>query len=132
MTTSTGTAAFTSWDETPAFDASPPVPRLASAVVRFEYEGDLTATSTCRYVLRYDDAMAGTFVGLEEVTGTLDRRRGSFVLRHEGTFGVDGVAASWTVVPASGTDELAALIGTGGFRAPHGSDRWDYRLEHEG
>jgi hypothetical protein len=132
MTTSTGTAAFTSWDETPAFDASPPVPRLASAVVRFEYQGALVATSTCRYVLRYDEAMAGTFVGLEEVTGTLEGRAGSFVLRHEGTFGADGVAASWTVVPGSGTDGLADLSGSGGFQAPHGSDRWDYRLGHAG
>lgn len=132
MTTSTGTAAFTSWDETPAFDASPPAPRLAHAVVRFEYEGALTGASTCQYVLRYDEAMAGTFVGLEEVAGALDGRRGTFVLRHDGTFGAGGVTASWTVVAGSGTDELAGLTGAGGFSAPHGSDRWAYQLEHGG
>ena len=130
MTTSSGTAAFTSWDETPAFDASPPVPRLAHAVVRFEYDGALTATSTCQYVLRYDEGTTGTFVGLEEVAGALDGRRGTFVLRHDGTFGPDGVRTAWTVVPGTGTGDLAGLTGAGGFTAPHGSDRWTYELEH--
>ena len=55
---------------------------------------------------------SGAYVALELVSGTLSGRRGSFVLQHNGTMtkGVPNLIV--TVVPDSGTDELAGLAGT--------------------
>lgn len=51
-------------------------------------------------------------LALEEVTGTLDGRSGTFVLQHVATT-VDGVTSlRITVVPGSGTGALTGLTGT--------------------
>ena len=55
----------------------------------------------------------GAYVATERVTGTLDRRKGSFALVHRALMR-DGTPQDWTVVvvPGSGTDALAGLEGT--------------------
>ena len=52
------------------------------------------------------------YVALERVEGSLDGRGGSFVLQHSGTMDRGAQRLSITVVPDSGTDELAGLTGT--------------------
>lgn len=52
------------------------------------------------------------YVALERVEGSLDGRTGSFVLQHSGTMDRGAQRLSITVVPDSGTDELAGLTGT--------------------
>ena len=56
------------------------------------------------------DGSAG-YVAIEWVTGTLNGKRGTFVLQHTGTMnrGVQSLAV--TVVPDSGTEELVGLEG---------------------
>jgi hypothetical protein len=53
-----------------------------------------------------------SYVTLMQVNATFDGRTGSFVL--QGTGGYDGTSASSqsTVIPGSGTGELAGLTGT--------------------
>lgn len=51
------------------------------------------------------------YVAIEKVTGTLDGRQGSFILQHSGTMSRGVPQLSITVVPDSGTGELAGLIG---------------------
>jgi hypothetical protein len=53
-----------------------------------------------------------SYVSLMSITGTLDGKSGSFVLRGTGEY--DGTAAvgESSVVPGTGTGELAGLIGT--------------------
>ena len=52
------------------------------------------------------------YVAIDHVTGTLDGRKGSFVLQHTGTMNKGAPALSISVVPDSGTDELAGISGT--------------------
>ena len=52
------------------------------------------------------------YVAIERVTGTLDGRRGSFVLQHSGTMTRGAPRLAIAVVPDSGTGELAGLAGT--------------------
>lgn len=52
------------------------------------------------------------YVAIDQVTGTLDGRAGSFVLQHSGTMNRGASTLSITVVPDSGTAELAGLSGT--------------------
>jgi Protein of unknown function (DUF3224) len=55
---------------------------------------------------------SGGYVALEQVTGTLEGRRGTFILQHNGTMQAGVPTMRVTVVPDSGTDELAGLTGT--------------------
>ena len=78
-----------------------------------QYHGALTAVSHGQ-MMAFQSATEGSagYVAMEQVTGTLDGRRGSFVLQHEGlmTRGTP-TRLHVTVVPDSGTDELAGLAG---------------------
>jgi Protein of unknown function (DUF3224) len=55
---------------------------------------------------------SGAYVALELVTGTLNGRRGTFVLQHTGTMTKNVATMSVTVVPDSGTGDLIGLSGT--------------------
>ena len=78
-----------------------------------QYHGALTAVSHGQ-MMAFQSATEGSagYVAMEQVTGTLDGRHGSFVLQHEGlmTRGTP-TRLHVTVVPDSGTDELAGLAG---------------------
>jgi len=52
------------------------------------------------------------YVAIERVSGKLDGRSGSFVVQHSGTMARGAQALSITVVPDSGTGELAGIAGT--------------------
>lgn len=78
-----------------------------------QFQGPLQATA------RGEMLMAGTktegsaaYVAIERVTGTLDGRAGSFVLQHYGVMNRGAPSLTITVVPDSGTGQLAGLTGT--------------------
>ena len=52
------------------------------------------------------------YVAIDQVTGSLDGRKGSFVLQHSGSMKRGAPTLSIMVVPDSGTDELTGLTGT--------------------
>jgi hypothetical protein len=76
------------------------------------FRGTLDATSTGE-MLAFRSATDGSagYVAMETVRGSLDGRRGSFVLQHSSTMTRGTAAQSITVVPDSGTDALAGLTG---------------------
>jgi len=131
--TAHATMSFTDWQEDPGWDTGAPLPRLAQATVTFTYEGDLNATSSCRYTLSYGTDGEGSAVGFEAVSGTLDGRAGSFVLRHDAAFTANGVAYTFTVVPGSGLGELEGLVGEGTCTAEHGAEAsaWSLTYQHQ-
>ena len=95
-------------------------PVLAVLSLDETFSGDWEGESTVRALqLRRDDGSA-TMISLQRFRGTLDGRRGSFVL--EGRERIEGktISASWSVVPGSGTDALAGLRGEGGFEGEFG------------
>ncbi len=51
------------------------------------------------------------YVAIERVTGVLDGKRGTFVLQHSGTMTRGTRSLTVTVVPDSGTGELAGIAG---------------------
>lgn len=55
---------------------------------------------------------SGGGVALELVTGKLNGKRGSFILQHKSTMRQGVYVMDVTVVPDSGTDELAGIAGT--------------------
>ena len=74
--------------------------------------GDLVAT-TQGQMLTATTATSGSagYVAMEQVTGTLKGRRGSFILQHSATMNRGDPTMRISVVPDSGTDELSGLEG---------------------
>ena len=86
----------------------------AAAVGRFslekQFHGDLEGTSKGE-MLAISTPVPGSagYVAMEQVTGTLNGRTGTFALQHAGTMTRGAPELSVTVVPDSGTGELAGL-----------------------
>ena len=77
------------------------------------FHGDLEATSK-GVMLGAGNRAAGRagYVAIEEVTGTLHGRSGSFALQHSGVMSDGSFDLAIRLVPGSGTGALAGLDGT--------------------
>jgi hypothetical protein len=77
-----------------------------------QFHGDLEAASQGQ-MLAAGASVKGSagYVALEQVTGTLHGRTGTFILQHSGTMTRGTPQLSVTVVPDSGTGELTGLAG---------------------
>ena len=77
-----------------------------------QFHGDLDGASKGQ-MLAAGTAVEGSagYVALELVTGTLHGKQGSFILQHKGTMRRNAPALQVTVVPDSGTGELAGIDG---------------------
>ncbi len=77
-----------------------------------KFHGDLEGTSKGQMlaVMTGVEGSAG-YVAMEQVTGTLNGRNGTFALQHTGTVTRGTPQLSVTVVPDSGTDQLVGLAG---------------------
>ena len=86
--------------------------QLGRMLIDKTFVGDLTATSNGQMVAAMGavEGSAG-YVAMERVSGTLHGRSGTFVLQHSSTMHRGTPQQSITVVPDSGTDELAGLRG---------------------
>lgn len=95
------------------------------------FTGDLDATS-CGEMLSAITAVAGSagYVAIEQVTGALHGRRGSFVLQHSGTMARGENQLILEVVPDSGAGELAGLAGSMTIRIEEGKHfyTFDYTI----
>jgi Protein of unknown function (DUF3224) len=127
MQSAKGVFEFNRWEES-SYAENEGAPKLTQARVSNDFIGDITGSSDLVYVMTYLTADTGTFVGYEQVTGRLADRDGSFVLRHDGTFGDGSVRAALKVVAGSGTGALAGLSGEGEYVASHGQKESPYTL----
>ena len=69
---------------------------------------------------------SGVYVAIERVSGTLEGREGSFVLQHSGLMDRGTRQLVITVVPDSGTGDLAGLGGRMGIRIEGGQHFYDF------
>lgn len=121
MTTrASGTFKIQSWDER-RYAEIDGGRKLTQASVRQAFAGDLEGEGAVEWLMCYRPDETADFVGLQRVVGELAGRSGGFVmLQTEGTFDGREARGRLSVVPDSGTGDLAGLRGTGEFRAPHG------------
>jgi hypothetical protein len=99
------------------------------------YRGDLDAEGL-GVMLSAGTDVAGSagYVAIERVTGILGGRSGGFVFQHTGTMNRGDPSLSITVVPDSGTGELAGLSGRLGIDIREGGAHFydfDYSLPGE-
>jgi hypothetical protein len=96
-----------------------------------QFHGDLEASSKGE-MLGAGNPASGTagYVAIEDVTGTLSGRSGSFALQHSGTMHQGKFNLAVEVVPGSGTGELAGISGTMSITIADGkhSYKFDYTL----
>jgi hypothetical protein len=92
----------------PADAASP----FSRALLEKRYRGDLDGGGTA-HLLGAETATAGSggYVALELVTGSLQGRKGTFVLQHSGHMQRGAMLMRASIMPDSGTGELAGLSG---------------------
>jgi len=97
-----------------------------------QYHGDLEATSHGEMLANGDRTEeSGVYVALERVSGQLHGRSGTFALYHNGLMVRGESRLMISVVPDSGTGELAGLAGTMTIDIVDGAHffEFDYTLE---
>jgi hypothetical protein len=95
-----------------------------------QFHGDLEATSKGEMLGAMTEVKGSAgYVAMERVTGTLNGRKGSFVLQHSGTMTRGVSRMNVTVVPDSGTGELVGISGTMGIRIEAGEHFYDFEYQ---
>ena len=105
--------------------------KLVLINVEESFAGDLQGAGTARFLQASRPDGSASFVGMERFVGTVGGKQGSFILQDVGTLTGDQVNGSWSMVPGSGTGELARIAGDGGFKAKlgqHASITLDYTM----
>lgn len=102
-----------------------------AAVGRFlldkQFHGDLQANSKGEMLAVSTEVQGSAgYVAMEQVTGRLNGRSGSFALQHTGTMTRGAFQLSVTVVPDSGTDELVGLSGRMAIKIDEGKHSYEF------
>lgn len=93
------------------------------------FEGDFTGTGRGQ-MLTAMTAVKGSagYVAIEQVSGSLHGRRGSFAMQHSGTMSGGAQQLSITIVPDSGTGELVGIAGI--FKLEISGGKHLYQIEY--
>lgn len=92
-----------------------------------QFHGDLEATSKGQMLAAMTEVQGSAgYVALERVTGTLHGRKGTFVLQHFGIMDRGEPQLTITVVPDSGTGQLAGLSGKMAINIAEGKHSYDF------
>ena len=96
-----------------ASDLAPEGPNLGRMSIDKQYHGDLDAAAKGEMITAAGIAVkeSAAYSAVERVTGSLQGKKGSFALQHTGVMTRGTPSLNITVVPDSGTGELAGLTG---------------------
>jgi len=101
--------------------------KLARMLLKKKYAGDLEGEAEGQMLTAVTETQGSAgYVAIERVTGTLDGRKGAFVLQHSGTMNRGAQELSITVVPDSATDGLKGLAGKLAIRIADGKHYYDF------
>ena len=102
-------------------------PTLGRMSINKQFHGDLEGSSKGQ-MLTAGTSIKGSagYVAIERVSGTLQGRSGSFILQHSGTMDRGAPQLKITVVPDSGTEQLAGLTGRLTIRIENGKHFYDF------
>ncbi|MDB5934293.1 MAG: hypothetical protein JWQ01_1637 [Massilia sp.] len=97
--------------------AAPPQHEGRTAIGRMQldkqYSGELAASGKGEMLTAVTDTQgSAAYVAIERISGTLQGKKGSFVIQHVGNMRGGEQHLSISVVPDSGTEELAGITGT--------------------
>jgi hypothetical protein len=102
---------------------------LGQMSISKQYHGELEGTAKGTMLTVGTDVKGSAgYVAMERVTGTLNGKTGSFVLQHSGTLTRGVAVQNITVVPDSGTGQLAGI--TGKFLVIIADGKHSYELDY--
>ena len=130
MSETTGTFKVTIGGEDPYRDGD--AVKLTRAYGSQEFSGGIEGTGHIEWLMCYRKDRTAAFVGMQEIEGTLDGRRGAFVLSSAGSHDGQRSEGRWEVVSGSGQGDLVGITGTGSFTAgpgPQATFKLSYDLE---
>lgn len=91
------------------------------------FAGDLNGTSRGEMLSAMTDTKGSAgYVAVEEVTGTLNGRTGTFVLQHNATMDRGAPSLNIIVVPDSGMGELTGLTGNMAINIEDGKHFYEF------
>jgi len=95
-----------------------------------QYHGAIEGTGKGEMLTAGTGSGSGAYVAIERVTGTLNGRKGTFILHHRGIMTKGTPDLTIFVVPDSGTGQLAGLTGQMTIKVTEGKHFYDleYRL----
>jgi hypothetical protein len=128
MANATGTFEITSGSEDAFHEAENGV-KLTRASGTQRFTGGIEGDGSVEWLMCYLPDRSATFVGLQWIEGTVDGRKGTFVIQAAGVHDGKQSKASWSIVAGSGIGELAGIRGEGSFHAPGGPEV-SYSLEY--
>lgn len=103
---------------------------LARMSIDKQFQGDLSGASAGEMMATSVESGSGGYVAIEKVTATLAGRSGTFMLQHGGLMSRGAPSLIVTVIPDSGTGQLAGLTGTMNIIITGGKHlyEFDYKL----
>ena len=108
-------------------------PLLNRMTLDKQYHGDLDATGMGQMLTAGTEIKgSGAYVAIEKVSGTLEGKKGTFILQHAGTMTREVPQLAIVVVPDSGTGELEGIAGKMKIKFAEGGKHFyelDYTLE---
>jgi hypothetical protein len=87
--------------------------KLTHEIAELTYTGILAGTSKVHYLMAYGKEKQTSFVGLEQFTGSVEGRTGSFAMEHKGTDNGSGTKYKAMILTATATGALVGLEGHG-------------------
>ena len=100
---------------------------LGRRILEKQFHGDLEGTSKGEMLTGGSTLKdSGVYVAIERVEGTLQGRRGTFLLYHTGVMNRGKPDLSITSVPDSGTGELAGISGKLNIQIDQGKHTYDF------
>ncbi len=103
--------------------------KLGRMTIDKQFHGDLEGTSKGQMLTGMTDVKGSAgYVAIEKVSGTLKGRAGTFMLQHTGTMNRGVPLLTITVVPDSGTGQLAGI--TGNFKVIIADGKHSYEFEY--
>ena len=119
MTTAAGTFEVLTGGED-AYHEADGEPRLTHANGSQRFSGAIEGDGSIEWLMCYLPAGGARMVGHQRIDGSVDGRRGSFLIEAVGQHDGKASTATWRIIDGSGTGELAGIRGEGGFEAPGG------------
>mgnify|MGYP000574215674 CR=1 FL=1 len=88
-------------------------PLIGRLAMSKQFSGDLAGTSKGQMLGSQSEEVKGSggYVAMERFTGTLNGKKGSFILQHTGTMQGGNFDLNISVVPDSGSGELTGISG---------------------
>jgi hypothetical protein len=120
MSNATGTFEVLTGDEDAYHEAEGEV-RLTHAHGSQRFSGAIEGDGTIEWLMCYLPSGGASMVGQQRIDGTVDGKRGSFMIEAVGQHDGKASTATWRIIDGSGTGELAGIRGEGGFEAPGGT-----------